>query len=185
MSALSLALVHHPVLDRRGLVVSTSLTTLDLHDIARSVRTYGADALYIVTPLRSQLTLAQTMMRYWRHGLGSEWNADRKEAMDLVETAGDLAEVRLRVEKRVGRAARLFATSARASSATVTVAALRSELEEDGPPVVLVLGTGAGLAAEALAACDGMLDPILGVEEYNHLSVRSAAAIYLDRLRGR
>jgi len=184
VSALSLALVHHPVLDRRGTVVSTSLTTLDLHDIARSARTYGAAAFFIVTPLVSQLGLAQTMMRYWRHGLGGQWNADRKKTMNLVETAGDLAEMRARVQARFAGPARLLATSARAERATVTVEQLRRELEEDGPPVVLVLGTGAGLAREAREACDGMLEPILGVGGYNHLSVRSAAAIYLSRLRG-
>ncbi len=183
MSALYLALVHYPVLDRRGRIVSTSLTTLDLHDIARSAATYGAEALLIVTPLRSQLGLAQTMMQYWRHGLGGQWSANRKEAMERVETAGDLAELSQRIARRHGAAPVLVATSAQARPPCTTVADLRARLQADGPPIALVFGTGAGLAPEALAQCQEVLEPITGVAGYNHLSVRSAAAIYLDRLR--
>src|SRR5690606_14363961 len=36
-------LVHHPVLDRAGEVVTTAITNLDLHDIARSAHTYGLE----------------------------------------------------------------------------------------------------------------------------------------------
>lgn len=48
---------------------------------------------------------------------------------------------------------------------------------------MLCLGTARGLAPEALAQCDGVLRPLryLG---YNHLSVRSAAAILTDRILG-
>ncbi|MBE7558060.1 RNA methyltransferase [bacterium] len=183
MSRLYLALVHYPVLDRRGRIVSTSLTTLDLHDIARSATTYGAEALVIVTPLRSQLGLAQTMLAYWRHGLGGQWCHNRKQAMQRVETAGDLSELAERLTRREGAAPVLLATSASATPPYTTLAELRERLARDGPPLVLVLGTGAGLAPEALAQCHEMLEPIRGVGEYNHLSVRSAAAIYLDRLR--
>lgn len=183
MSRLYLALVHYPVLDRRGRVVATSLTTLDLHDIARSATSFGAERLFIVTPLRAQLDLARTMIEYWRHGLGGQWSANRKLALECVETAGDLAEVAARLERREGQPPLLVATSARAEPPCLTVEGLRQRLAEPGPPIVLVLGTGAGLAPEARAVCAEMLEPIRGVGDYNHLSVRSAAAIYLDRLR--
>jgi hypothetical protein len=49
-------------------------------------------------------------------------------------------------------------------------------------PNLLVLGTGYGLADEMLERCDLLLEPIQGDDEYNHLSVRAAAAIILDRL---
>jgi hypothetical protein len=49
---------------------------------------------------------------------------------------------------------------------------------------VLVFGTGWGLTEEVLGRADDLLEPILGTGAYNHLSVRSAAAIILDRLRG-
>jgi len=49
-------------------------------------------------------------------------------------------------------------------------------------PVLLVLGTGSGLAPEVMCRADGFLPPIRPFDAYNHLSVRSAAAILVDRL---
>jgi tRNA (guanine37-N1)-methyltransferase len=51
-------------------------------------------------------------------------------------------------------------------------------------PVLLVLGTGHGLAPEVLTRADAVLSPVRGFALYNHLSVRSAAAILVDRLLG-
>lgn len=56
-------------------------------------------------------------------------------------------------------------------------------LNEPGAPLVLVLGTGWGLVEEILEKADVILEPIRGMGDYNHLSVRAAAAIMLDRLR--
>ena len=35
------ALAHHPVLDKDGRIVTTAVTNLDVHDIARAARTFG------------------------------------------------------------------------------------------------------------------------------------------------
>jgi hypothetical protein len=53
------------------------------------------------------------------------------------------------------------------------------------PPVLLLFGTGWGLTEEVLAAADRRLEPIQGAGDFNHLSVRAACAITLDRLLGR
>jgi hypothetical protein len=50
--------------------------------------------------------------------------------------------------------------------------------------VVLVFGTAWGLAPQALEQADFRLAPIAGAGEYNHLSVRSAVSIILDRALG-
>ena len=50
---LALALVHHPVVDRRGDEVTTAVTNLDLHDIARTAATFGVDRFYAVTVITS------------------------------------------------------------------------------------------------------------------------------------
>ena len=60
---------------------------------------------------------------------------------------------------------------------------LRNRLETD--PVMLVFGTGYGLSSDWNRTLDGFLGPISGPSDFNHLSVRSAVAIYLDRLMGR
>jgi hypothetical protein len=51
-------------------------------------------------------------------------------------------------------------------------------------PFLLVFGTAWGLTREFIEAADYVLAPIMGATGYNHLSVRSAAAIVLDRLLG-
>ncbi|HEY6838272.1 MAG TPA: RNA methyltransferase, partial [Geobacteraceae bacterium] len=51
-------------------------------------------------------------------------------------------------------------------------------------PYLLVFGTGWGLTEELFERADLVLRPIKGPGSYNHLSVRSAAAIILDRLLG-
>jgi hypothetical protein len=51
--------------------------------------------------------------------------------------------------------------------------------------VLILFGTAWGLDAEIIGRADHVLDPVEGVTEYNHLSVRTAAAIILDRLAGK
>lgn len=68
---LAVALVHHPVLDRRGDVVTSALTNLDVHDIARTARTYGVGRFYVVTPLAEQLQLLDRILGHWRDGHGA------------------------------------------------------------------------------------------------------------------
>jgi hypothetical protein len=48
-----------------------------------------------------------------------------------------------------------------------------------------MFGTGWGMIDELIERADYYLDPIEGPVEYNHLSVRSACAIILDRLTGK
>jgi hypothetical protein len=49
-------------------------------------------------------------------------------------------------------------------------------------PVLLVFGTAWGLAPEVMATADFRLAPIKGTGTYNHLAVRSAVSIILDRV---
>ena len=56
---------------------------------------------------------------------------------------------------------------------------------DSGKPYVLILGTAWGLAEEFISLADYVLEPIAGSTDYNHLSVRSAAAIIFDRLLGK
>jgi hypothetical protein len=59
-------------------------------------------------------------------------------------------------------------------------------LSGEGKPVLVVFGTGWGLAPTVVESADALLEPVRGVrEEYNHLSVRAACAIILDRLLGK
>ena len=81
----------------------------------------------------------------------------------------------------------VWVTAARSAlGEPVTLRDARLRLEGDGKPVLLVFGTGWGLADEVIQAADVLLEPVRAREAtgYNHLSVRAACAIMLDRLLG-
>jgi hypothetical protein len=60
---------------------------------------------------------------------------------------------------------------------------LRKLLKDTNTPFFILFGTGWGLTREVKDSSDYILAPIEG-KGYNHLSVRSAVAIILDRLLG-
>ena len=178
---LYLALIHHPVVNRKGDVIASAVTNLDLHDIARAARTYGVGRFYVATPLEDQRKIARRIIEHWTEGVGGRINPLRKEALSLIRLTGTLADALADATAQAGTAPFAVATSARPGEATIGFPALR-ERTLAGKPVMVVLGTAWGLAREAVEACDALLAPISGGTGYNHLSVRSAAAIVLDRI---
>lgn len=183
---LHIALVHYPVLDRHGRTVATSTVNYDLHDLGRAARTYGAGSLYVITPLRTQVLLVQRLVEHWTNGFGAGYNPSRKEALEFVRIQPSIeATVQDLVRRSGGRRPAVLATSARRRGSVVGFASVRRSLEQTDRPLLVLFGTGWGLAPEALRLADALLTPILGVETYNHLSVRAAAAVVLDRLCGR
>jgi hypothetical protein len=60
---------------------------------------------------------------------------------------------------------------------------LKRLLKDERSPFFILFGTGWGLTQEVKDNSDYVLAPIEG-KGYNHLSVRSAVAIILDRLLG-
>lgn len=178
-----LALLHWPVYDRKGRVVTTAITTIDIHDLARIARTYGLGGVFIVTPLESQIELGRRMVDYWLKGPGLAYNPIRSEALKIVEFCRSLDEVLAVLEGRVGERPKTIATSAKRWPDTVAYASMRERMREGGCYVIL-LGTGWGLSREVIMGADFRLAPIEG-RGYNHLSVRAAAAIIVDRLLGR
>lgn len=176
------ALLHHPVYDRRGRVVTTAVTNLDIHDISRSSRTYGVERFYVVTPIGSQQDLVLTILRHWREGPGAAFNPERREAFRLTEVRGSLEEVLADIAESTGRRARIVVTGAGFSSGLTAHGELRKRMDAGGDPYLLLFGTGSGLAAEVVERADFVLEPLRGAGDYNHLSVRSAAAVVLDRL---
>jgi hypothetical protein len=178
----SIALVHHPVLDTKGEVATSTLTTMDVHDLSRSARTYGCEALYIVHPIAAQRDLAHKIVDHWTHGSSGKRIPDRKDALAVVRVVTTLAEA---VEAS-GKGTEVWVTAARESAGTEKLSwrAARARLDEDGAPVLVAFGTSWGLAPEVINSAAALLDPIHGTGEWNHLSVRAACAITLDRLCG-
>jgi len=184
MSGLYCALVHHPVRDREGAEVTTSVTNLDVHDIARAARTYGLRGYFVVTPITAQHALVERIVDHWRSGAGAWRVPERGEALSLVRVLHSVAAARAEVAAREGVEPRVVGTAARRPAGVEirSFGDLAVELAESAVPHLILFGTGHGMTAELLATCDVVLEPIRGDSDYNHLSVRAAAAIVLDRL---
>ena len=184
MANLYVALLHHPVYDRHGAIVTTALTNIDVHDIARSCRTFGVRAFYVVTPVDAHRALARRVVRHWQSGHGAEYNPTRHDALALVRLERSLDGVEIDIERTSGSLPQTIATSARALPRAVDPARMRALMGATDAPFLLLLGPGWGLTADVVDRAHHHLAPISGVSDYNHLSVRAAAAALLDRLTG-
>lgn len=178
------ALLHYPVYDKNGQVVTTAVTNMDIHDIARSGKTYAIKGFYVVTPVKALQKLARKIIEHWEEGYGSQYNATRKEALALARICDTLDDVLIDVERDSDEKPLLVATSARAGEKRTSFAALRDMLKNNTRPILILFGTGWGLTEAIFSQADYVLEAIEGTSGYNHLSVRSAAAIVLDRLLG-
>jgi hypothetical protein len=183
MDNMFIALLHYPVYNREGKVVTTSVANMDIHDIARAARTYGARRFYIVTPVAAQRRLAEAILDHWLTGYGATYNPSRKEAFTVTHLSGSLSAVRADIVSLTGREAKLVVTGASLAGNIVSFAELQ-EIMGKGGPFLIVIGTGWGIAEEVIRQADYRLAPLKGPSDYNHLSARSAAAIVLDRLLG-
>lgn len=178
---LYLALVHYPVLDGQKKVAAVSLTNLDLHDMSRCSRAYDLGGCFVVTPLEDQQAMAEEILAHWTQGPGRSANPERGQALERVAVVPLLEDAVARVTERTGRRPKVVATSARLQGG-MSAGQLQEWLRHEA--VLLVLGTGHGLADVVLQAADGVLRPIRPLSTYNHLPVRSATAIYCDRVLG-
>ncbi len=202
MRRLAVALVHHPVLDKEGAVVTTAVTNLDVHDLARSARTYGASDYFVVHPIAAQRELVERIRTHWTEGSSAKRIPDRKEALTVLRVVDSLdAAIDALAGRGPGVSGRadveVWVTAARTMGQPLSFAQARRRLEGEpaetgadavaagGKPVLLVFGTGWGLTQGIIDGADALLEPIRASRgEYNHLSVRAACAIALDRLLG-
>jgi hypothetical protein len=183
MDNLFVALVHYPVVNRRQETIASALTNLDLHDIARACMTFGVRAFYVITPFPDQRDLARQIVRHWTEGAGGQLNPDRRQALEKIRIADTLEDVIGQIATERHEPVICVGTSAReGGQAPVTARQLRHRLTVTNDSHLLIFGTAWGLANELLSRCDLQLAPIQGSDTYNHLSVRSAVSIYLDRL---
>ena len=185
MRRVALALVHHPVLDRAGETVTTAITNIDVHDLARSARAYGLSDVFVVHPIAAQRLLAERIREHWTSGSGKKRNPDRADALELVRVVPALEDAYASCGGRDALELWTTAASARWGEPTRFPEA-RARLDEPGKTVLLLFGTGWGLARDVVAAADVRLEPLRAAADtgFNHLSVRAAAAIALDRLLG-
>lgn len=165
---------------------ATSVTSIDIHDIARASKTYGIEQFFITTPLLDQQKIVRTMLDFWQTGVGADYNPHRHTAVNAVSLQADIGSVIESIEAREGMKPLLVATSARVTEKTDRHITFfdQERVFAAKRPILFVFGTGKGLTDELLGRCDYILMPVKGFSEFNHLSVRSAVAIILDRWMG-
>ncbi len=161
--------------------MATSLTNLEIHDMARTCMTFGIDLCYIVTPLTKQREIAGKLIHHWTHGYGSVYNPERGEALAKVRIVGSMEEM---IEHAAGSGKPLVVgTSSRERPGKVmSYEEMYGLIGTESKRALVLFGTGWGLTEEAVDVCDKMLVPIKGKGDYNHLSLRVALGIILDRI---
>jgi hypothetical protein len=179
----AIALAHYPVLDGKGAIVTTAVTNLDVHDLSRSARTYGCSDYWITHPIAAQRELVERILVHWTDGSSGKRIPDRREALRVLRVVDSLASAVVALGGR--DQIEVWVTAARSLGKSLPFADGRARIEGEGKPVLVVFGTGWGLAPSVIDEADALLEPIHAKRgDYNHLSVRSACAITLDRLLG-
>lgn len=180
-------LMHADVLVRDGNKVgTTSITSIDLHDISRSSATYDLKKFFVLSSLEDQHLIMKTFLSFWQSDEGREYNKTRYDATSRIVPVRTLEEISTFIEKKDGAKPLLIATSAQNYDDAPSVIGYddHEEVWQHNRPVLLILGTGQGLNPELVERCDYILKPLEGFSGYKHLSVRSAAAIIFDRWLG-
>lgn len=187
MANLYLGLVHHPIINKRGDIVTTSVTNLDIHDISRSCRTFDLKQYFIITPLKAQHELVNRILGHWEGDKSGSYNPDRKDALAIARISNSVEEAVKAIEEREGQKPMVAVTGANFKEMDSSAKDLYNKMNLDNTPCLLLFGTGWGLHASVVDQADYRLEPIYSVakDNYNHLSVRSAVAIYLDRMHSR
>ncbi len=179
------ALMHTQIMIKGGRIGESSIASLDIHDIARSSRTYGLENYFIVSPLKDQQEIMRTFLKFWHSDAGKEYNKSRYDAVERIVPAINFEDVVQKITEKEGVKPLVIATSAKKNSHSKIIDySSQSIVWKHNRPVLLLLGTAQGLAQEIIDQTDYLLVPIEGMTNYNHLSVRAAAAIIFDRWLG-
>ncbi len=182
---LYIGLLHYPVYNKNDQKIASAITNFDLHDLSRLARAYGAKRFFVITPLKDQQKFAERILRHWIVGYGARYNSLRKEAIGLIEVVPSLDESIMKIKDTEEEEPLLIATDASRQAERSISYSDATEILDTGRTVFLIFGTAWGLHEEVLNRADFILEPVQGNSDYNHLSVRTAAGIILDRLAGR
>jgi len=170
-------LVHYPVYNKFGDRVTTSITNLDIHDISRSCRTFDVSGFYVINPLSTQVKILNRILKFWESEIAGKYNSDRVEALKLVCYADSIETAVQQIKNQEGECPKIITTTATIKDKQITF----SKAYQIKESIFLLFGTGNGLTREVHDMSDHILESVKG-GNYNHLSVRSAVAIVLDRL---
>jgi len=177
-----IALLHYPAMDREGNLIITSFTTMDLHDIARPARAYEINTFYIVQPVDAQRLVIKRQIEYWLSEEGKRANPTRNEIVQMVKLKYTFEEVVEEIKEGRGRKPIIVGTDAREYPDAIGYRELARRIEKREEDFLIVFGTGYGIPPDMMRTFDLILEPVKGAGDWNHLSVRNAVAVILDRL---
>ena len=177
------ALTHYPVYNKKHEIVATATTNMDIHDIARVSKTYNIRKYFIITPVEGQKEYIQRIIKHWKEGYGFIYNKNRAKALNITEITDSLETCKKTISDNTDKELVIVGTSATGNiNKLVTVNKLKKLIKNKA--LLLIFGTGWGLTEEIIKDFDFMLEPIYGMGDFNHLPVRSAISITLDRILG-
>jgi hypothetical protein len=179
-----IGLVHYPVYNKRKEIIISAVATVNLHDLGRLAKTYELGGFLVINPLEDQHELVKRFLNHWLKGYGGEYNPKRIPALEMIKCVYSLEEAISVIEKKWQRPPKTIVTSARVKENVLDYPEARKLLAQKDGPFLLLFGTAWGLSKDLISQANYVLKPIYGVGDYNHLSVRTAAAIILDRLLG-
>ena len=182
---LYVALVHYPVLNRRGQTVTSAITNINIHDLSRSARTFGVKRTFMITPIQEQSDLIRHIQSVWNTNEGQLHETRRAEALSRLCVEATLQDAIASITDLEGERPVIVSTSAIEGMKDSPFEEVSTLVHDKNKPVLVMFGTGWGLAPEILNEADLKLEPISGFDDFNHLSVRAAFAIIIDRLVGR
>ena len=178
------AVLHYPMIGKDGKIVTTAVANMDVHDIARTCRTYNIKRYYIVNNLPMQRQIVMRVLNYWRNGFGREYNPSRAEALEVVKLVSYYEDLVEDIANENDVLPLKVFTSAKTRENTISYEKMRKVILSEERPLLILFGTGRGMPLEISETCDFSLEPIRAKSDFNHLSVRSAVAITLDRIIG-
>ena len=129
-----LGLVHYPIYNKNGEIITTAITNFDIHDIARTSRTYDIKQYFIIHPLESQAELARNIISYWQDGYGSQYNPDRKEAFSILKIMPDIEKAVEFIKNAEGEHPVIITTDARKFDNTVSYIKVRNDIASGNKP---------------------------------------------------
>ena len=95
MAELYVGLVHYPIYNKRMDVIASAVTNFDIHDIARTCRTYDVKQYYLIHPKEAQKQMIHKILHYWQEGYGKVYNPDRADALERVHWLEDIEALRI------------------------------------------------------------------------------------------
>ena len=178
-------LLHNDVVMPDGTYGESTVTSIDIHDIARSSATYGIKKYIIVTRLESQYKIVKNFLGFW-HGDKKECNLSRAHALESVDVMHELSDAIEHIANIEGIEPITIATSSRREIPNHSMITYydQEKIWREKRPILFVFGTSHGISPDLMNAMEYRLVPLEGLKEFNFLSVRSAVAIILDRWLG-